>query len=237
MSFDPEKHHRRSIRLNNYDYGQPGAYFVTLCAYRQQFWFGEIKNHQMRLNQIGKIVAYEWVSTCKIRPNFQLDQWIIMPNHLHGIVIITDYFNNKNQGDLGARNAPLHHQNWGDLGARNAPLHHQNWGDLGARNAPLHHQNWGDLGARNAPLQRKPNSLSSFIAGFKSAVTRRINLLRQNKEIPIWQRNYYESIIRDEKSLSAIREYIINNPKCWQNDPENLQIEQQSQELCLDLFF
>ena len=77
------------------------------------------------------------------------------------------------------------------------------------------------LGARNAPLQQEPNSISSFVAGFKSAVTKRINLLRENRDIPIWQRNYYESIIRDEQSLIAIQEYILNNPCQWQKDPDN----------------
>jgi REP element-mobilizing transposase RayT len=208
MTFDPEKHHRRSIRLRNYDYSQPGAYFVTICTYQKQSWFGEIKNGQMYLNQLGKIVADEWLKTCKIRPNFQLDEWVIMPNHFHGIVIINDY--SGDDQSLGAGNRPL---------------------DLGAGNRPL------DLGARDAPLQQKPNSLSSCIAGFKSAVTKRINLLRQNTDTPIWQRNYYESILRDEKYLAVVREYIINNPKNWPNDRDYLPIDQQSQELYLDLLF
>ena len=208
MTFDPEKHHRRSIRLRNYDYSQPGAYFVTICTYQKQSWFGEIKNRQIYLNQLGKIVADEWLKTCKIRPNFKLDEWVIMPNHFHGIVIINDY--SGDDQSLGARDAPL---------------------DLGARDAPL------DLGARDAPLQQKPNSLSSCIAGFKSAVTKRINLLRQNTDTPIWQRNYYESILRDEKYLAVVREYIINNPKNWTNDRDYLPIDQQSQELYLDLLF
>ncbi|MDB9543479.1 hypothetical protein PN472_10030 [Microcystis aeruginosa CS-1036] len=123
MTFDPEKHHRRSIRLRNYDYSQPGAYFVTICTYQKQSWFGEIKNGQIYLNQLGKIVADEWLKTCKIRPNFKLDEWVIMPNHFHGIVIINDY--SGDDQSLGARDAPL------DLGARDAPL------DLGARDAPL----------------------------------------------------------------------------------------------------
>ena len=199
MTFDPEKHHRRSIRLRNYDYSQPGAYFVTICTYQKRPWFGEIKNGQMYLNQLGKIVADEWLKTCKIRPNFQLDEWVIMPNHFHGIVIINDY--SGDDQSLGARDAPL------------------------------------DLGARDAPLQQKPNSLSSCIAGFKSAVTKRINLLRQNTDTPIWQRNYYESILRDEKYLAVVREYIINNPKNWTNDRDYLPIDQQSQELYLDLLF
>ena len=208
MTFDPEKHHRRSIRLRNYDYSQPGAYFVTICTYQKQSWFGEIKNGQIYLNQLGKIVADEWLKTCKIRPNFKLDEWVIMPNHFNGIVIINDY--SGDDQSLGARDAPL---------------------DLGARDAPL------DLGARDAPLQQKPNSLSSCIAGFKSAVTKRINLLRQNTDTPIWQRNYYESILRDEKYLAVVREYIINNPKNWPNDRDYLPIDQQSQELYLDLLF
>ena len=208
MTFDPEKHHRRSIRLRNYDYSQPGAYFVTICTYQKQSWFGEIKNGQIYLNQLGKIVADEWLKTCKIRPNFKLDEWVIMPNHFHRIVIINDY--SGDDQSLGARDAPL---------------------DLGARDAPL------DLGARDAPLQQKPNSLSSCIAGFKSAVTKRINLLRQNTDTPIWQRNYYESILRDEKYLAVVREYIINNPKNWPNDRDYLPIDQQSQELYLDLLF
>jgi REP element-mobilizing transposase RayT len=199
MTFDPEKHHRRSIRLTDYDYSQPGAYFVTLCTYKRQCWFGEIENDRMYLNQIGKIVANEWLRTAEIRSNFQLDEWIIMPNHLHGIVIIVDRLN-SNTDIVGADNANV-------------------------------------LGARNAPLQQKPNSLSSFIAGFKSAVTKQINLLRNNQDFPIWQRNYYESIIRDEKGLTAIREYIFNNPRQWQNDPDNLQNQQHLQELSLDLSF
>ena len=199
MTFDPEKHHRRSIRLRNYDYSQPGAYFVTICTYQKQSWFEEIKNGQIYLNQLGKIVADEWLKTCKIRPNFKLDEWVIMPNHFHGIVIINDY--SGDDQSLGARDAPL------------------------------------DLGARDAPLQQKPNSLSSCIAGFKSAVTKRINLLRQNTDTPIWQRNYYESILRDEKYLAVVREYIINNPKNWPNDRDYLPIDQQSQELYLDLLF
>ena len=149
MKFDPEKHHRQSIRLRNYDYSQPRFYFLTICTYKRQSWFGEIKNDRMYLNQIGKIVAEEWLNTPKIRPNFQLDAWVIMPNHLHGIVIINEHILETGKG------------------------------------------NQDILGARNAPLRQEPNSISSFVAGFKSAVTKRINLLRNNRDIPIWQRNYY----------------------------------------------
>lgn len=206
MKFDPEKHHRQSIRLRNYNYSQPGYYFLTICTYKKQCWFGEIKNDQMHLNQIGKIVAEEWLNTPKIRPNFQLDEWVIMPNHLHGIVII-----NENLNLLGDRNVSEQKT-------------------FGEGNRDI-------LGARNAPLRQEPNSISSFVAGFKSAVTKRINLLRDNRDIPIWQRNYYESIIRDEQSLIAIREYIVNNPCQWQKDSDNPVNDQSGQVLDMDLDF
>lgn len=93
------------------------------------------------------------------------------------------------------------------------------------------------LGERNSPLQQKPHSLSSCLAGFKGVVTKQIHLLRNNLEVPIWKRNYYESIIRDEKSLNTIREYIVNNPLNWENDPDNLRNHQQSEILPLDLIF
>jgi REP element-mobilizing transposase RayT len=195
MKFDPEKHHRQSIRLRDYNYSQPGYYFLTICTYKKQCWFGEIKNDQMYINQIGKIVANEWLNTPKIRPNFQLDEWVIMPNHLHGIVII-----NERISGLVDEKITL----------------------------------WG---ARNAPLRQEPNSISSFVAGFKSAATKRINLLRDNRDIPIWQRNHYESIIRDEQSLITIQEYIKNNPCQWQKDSDNPVNDQSEQALDLDLYF
>ena len=92
-------------------------------------------------------------------------------------------------------------------------------------------------GARNAPLRQETNSISSFVAGFKSAVTKQINLLRDNRDIPIWQRNYYESIIRDEQSLIAIREYIRHNPCQWPKDPDNPVNDQLGQVLDLGLRF
>jgi REP element-mobilizing transposase RayT len=101
MNFNPQKHHRRSIRLKGYDYALPGAYFVTICTYQRQCWFGEILDGRMYLNQIGNVVAQEWVGSSQIRPGMKLDQWVIMPNHLHGLVILTDI--------VGAHScAPLH---------------------------------------------------------------------------------------------------------------------------------
>jgi putative transposase len=88
MKYDPDKHHRRSIRLPGYDYSQPGAYFVTICAYQRQCIFGDVIDGQMRLNQYGAIVADEWQKSSIIRREIELDAWVVMPNHFHGIVII-----------------------------------------------------------------------------------------------------------------------------------------------------
>ncbi len=90
MNFNPQKHHRRSIRLKGYDYAQLGAYFVTICTYQRQCWFGEILDGRMYLNQIGNVVVQEWVRSSQIRQEIELDTWVIMPNHIHGIVLITD---------------------------------------------------------------------------------------------------------------------------------------------------
>ena len=82
---------RRSIRLKGYDYAQDGAYYVTICTYKKTRIFGEVVEEEMRLNEIGDIVEEEWQRTPKIRPEVELDEFIVMPNHLHGIVIIKDH--------------------------------------------------------------------------------------------------------------------------------------------------
>ncbi|MFM8294443.1 MAG: transposase [Microcystaceae cyanobacterium] len=197
MKYNPEYHHRRSIRLQGYDYSQTGIYFVTICAYQRQCLFGEIRNGKMSLNQIGKIVAQEWLKSAEIRQEIELDEWIIMPNHLHGIVVI-----DKKDDNFGVNY---------DRGANyDKDVNY----DKGANY---------NKGASLAPLQRdkrKSKSLSSFIGGFKSSVTKRIKSICDHSNPVIWQRNYYEIIVRDENQLNQIRQYTINNPQKWDEDPE-----------------
>ncbi len=90
MKYDPQLHHRRSIRLKDYDYAQAGAYFITLCCQDKAHLFGEIQNGEMLLNEYGKIAHNEWLETPGIRKNVELDVFVIMPNHLHGILILTN---------------------------------------------------------------------------------------------------------------------------------------------------
>jgi len=88
MKYDPDKHHRRSVRLKGYDYSQNGAYFITICTQNRECLFGKIVNRKMLINDAGKIAYDEWIKTGKMRKNIIIDQFIIMPNHIHGIIII-----------------------------------------------------------------------------------------------------------------------------------------------------
>ena len=187
MKYNPQYRRRRSIRLPHYDYSQSGFYFVTICTHQKQCLFGDLVDGKMLLNQIGKMVREEWLKSSQIRQEIELDEWVIMPNHLHGIVVI------QNNNSINKKGASL------------------------------------------APLQRKPKSLSSFVAGFKSSVTRRIKIFCTQSNPRIWQRNYYESIIRNERHLNQIRQYIIDNPYKWAYDTEKP--ENDLQELLIDFIF
>ena len=189
MQLNREKHHRRSVRLKGYDYAGPGAYFVTVCAWNRECIFGDIINGEMKLNEYGKVVQREWMNTVDIRPNVELDEFIIMPNHFHGILLI-----DGNDGcDVGAR--------------RCLALYNTN-----ANNRATH---------RVAPTTLHPNSLGSIIGQFKSIVTKQINRLGNTPGMPVWQRNYFEHVIRNEKELFMIRQYIRLNPVQWDIDQEN----------------
>jgi REP element-mobilizing transposase RayT len=168
-------HHRRSIRLHGYDYTQAGAYFVTLCAHGRECLFGAVVDGEMRTNPFGQIVDDEWRLSVRLRAEIELDAWVVMPNHVHGIVVIVP---------AGRGDRPV---------------------------APTN-------GPARGP---QPRSLGAFIAGFKSAATKRINEWRQSPGSPVWQRNYYEHIIRNDESLNRIRQYIADNPMHWETDREN----------------
>ncbi len=172
---------RHSIRLHGYDYSQPGAYFVTLVAARRECVFGEIVGQEMRLNRLGEIVQYEWQRTPHVRREIELGAFVVMPNHFHGIVVISA------DALLGAS----------AVGATGR--------------SPLR------------PHGPEPRSLGALIAGFKSSVTKQINLLRSTPNLPVWQRNYYEHIIRNAKDWDRIHWYIESNPCMWAMDEENPQ--------------
>jgi len=173
---------RRSLRLSEYDYSGPGAYFVTLCVHNRECLFGDVVKNEIRLNRFGKIAREEWLRSSEVRSEIVLDVFVVMPNHLHGIVFIDSDEDSCVAVCEGA--------------------------DLGAHG--------------RAPLQQRPKrSLGSFVAGFKSVVTKRVNEIRGAPGRPLWQRNYFDHIIRTQRELDRVREYILTNPDQWHLDAEN----------------
>lgn len=184
-------HRRRSIRLPGYDYTQPGAYVVTICTHERVHLFGKVVDGEMRLNTYGEIVREEWFRTAEVRPNVELldDEFVIMPNHTHGITWIVD---------VGTTHWPV-------VGGQIVGVQR--------RCAPT----------STAPTKPNvaPGSLGAIIRSFKSTVTRRVNTLRTTPGAPVWQRNYWEHVIRDERALDCIRRYIAHNPLRWHLDRYN----------------
>jgi len=176
------KVNRHSLRLKGYDYASPGAYFITLVTWQREDLFGNIMNDEMVLSPLGKIAHDEWLRSTIIRNEIHLfeDEFIVMPNHLHGILWIVASSPAKVDSDY--------------------------------RNDGIR----TDRGASLAPLQRKPKSLSSFIAGYKSSVTSRAR--NELKMTNVWQRNYYDHIIRNVDDLKKIWNYIDTNVRIWNDD-------------------
>jgi len=164
--------HRRSIRLPEYDYSQPGVYFITICTFRKQVLFGEILNVEMQLNEFGRIVLQVWNALPSRYEIIELGPFVIMPNHIHGII---------NIHEVGA----IHE----------LPL-------------PL----------TNDRVDRRKMVLPLAIGYFKMNAAKSINLLRQTPGQPVWQRNFYEHIIRNEDDLLQVSEYIAANPASWESD-------------------
>ena len=214
MKYDPQKHHRRSIRLKGYDYTQPGAYFVTFCTYQRDEILGEILHGEMKLSALGKILQEEWFRTAQIRKEIQLfdDEFIVMPNHGHGIIRIIE-----TAGADGVRPEDGVHQINQDAHGDDQDARDKDQDARGEnQDAPGENQD-----ARGASLRRVPRSLGSVMAGFKASVTSRAK--RELNIAGIWQRNYYDQIIRNDRELENIQRYIRNNPLNWQQDRDNLQ--------------
>lgn len=146
---------------------------MTICAWKRQCAFGDIIDGKPQLCPFGEIVLAEWLRTSQIRPAIMVDAFVVMPNHLHGILIITDYEGRVQRATTEAFGKPV------------------------------------------------SNSISTIVRLFKSTVTKRVNELRRTPDAPVWQRNYYEHIIRDERELKLVREYIVNSPLQWDLDREN----------------
>ena len=183
--YNPDVHHRRSIRLSAYDYGQAGAYFVTVCTQNRVCLFGEIVNDVMRLNAAGRMLVAHWQRLPQRFPSVQLDAFVVMPNHIHGVIVLT-----------GQSAASL----------------------VGTTRATS--------GTTGATTRVAPTLLGSVVGAYKSLTTvEYVHGVKAYGWMPfdskLWQRNYYEHIIRDEVTLFRIRDYIVYNPSKWAEDSEN----------------
>jgi len=192
MAYDPEIHHRKSIRLRGYDYSAPGRYFVTICAQEKACLFGGIASGQIELNDYGRIVENVWKELPLHFPLVELDRFVVMPNHFHAIAVIVDP--RAKRVGAGFPRPDLEQSETGVGAGFPRPM------------SPILNP-----GGENPPLR----ALGDVIRWFKYESTKRINELRGMAGRRIWQRNYYEHIILSDKSYRKIREYIADNPKNW----------------------
>lgn len=216
VSYDRERDHRRfdaahgrrSIRLKGYDYSRPGAYYVTICTYRQACALGRVVDGEMVFNDAGRIVQECWDDLPNHYSHVRLDAFVIMPNHVHGIIVLT-------RCGVGAGLGPAEMV---ALGSREEPASRD---AVRARKpAPTNHDR-ATVCAPKPDVRGKRHGLPEIVRGFKTFSARRINRLRGTTGTPVWQRNYYEHIVRNEEDLCRIREYVAGNPARWPLDAEN----------------
>jgi len=184
MPYDPKIHHRRSIRLPGYDYSQTGAYFVTICAHQKKHLFGEVIEGEVKTNEIGEMIWLYWDHLPRRYPNIEIDKFVLMPNHIHGIIRIVE--------------------------------------PVRAIHESPRKTSRDSVGAVHEPPLRRKMLLAKIIGYFKMNTAKRINEMRGLAGVPVWQRNYYEHIVRNDDELNKIRDYIVTNPLRWPTDPENL---------------
>ncbi len=191
MTFNPEIHHRRSIRLRDYDYSRAGAYFVTICTFERECLFGDIVDGVMRLNEVGRMVNDSWQRIVTHFIGVEIDQFVIMPNHFHGIVTTVGAgFPRPNQTDATIT--------------------------VGAGSPRPNQTDQTNQGGETPPLRGV--TLGQIVGYFKYQSTKHINQTRNTPGTPVWQRNYYERVIRDDRELTTIRQYIADNPAKWAED-------------------
>jgi REP element-mobilizing transposase RayT len=200
MSLFRNKYRIQSARLPQWDYSSPGWYFVTMCTINRKCMFGDIADNEMRLNELGRIVHDEWQKTRIQRANIQLDEFVVMPNHVHGIVQILSTNDCNSDGGDDTRRRDV---------ARNVSTKNSTNPTTHGKNEPP---------KTMSAISPKPGSLSEIVRSFKSAATKCINESRRTPGIPVWQPRFHDHIIRNNHELFAIRRYIRNNPANWADD-------------------
>lgn len=197
-------HDRRSIRLSGYDYGQAGAYFVTICAQDRANRFGVIADGTMRMNDAGRMVHDAWDGLPSHYPGVDVDAFVVMPDHVHGIIILTD------DESVGA-------------GPRACPCVVRDGNDGQPQDDGQPRDDGQPQGV--APTGARRLTLPDAVHRFKSFTTARYRAGVRDHGWPafdrrLWQRNYHEHIVRTDAELDRIRQYIVNNPAFVHSDRE-----------------
>ena len=242
------QNHRQSVRIEGYDYSRAGAYFVTICTRHREVVFGGIVNGAMILNEFGSVVSYCWRDLPRRFQTIGIDAFVIMPNHVHGIIMLTADSDPKvtRRPSVGAgfvttspRHAArptgpvaIHH------GAISRPAPTEGVASetivsvgaglatttvRGAARPYVPSASHRGVVPRPAPTSAAagPVSLPDIIRVFKSLSARRINGMRHTRGLPLWQRGYYEHVIRTEDELGRAQTYITDNPSLWSLDSDN----------------
>ena len=169
---------------------------MSICASGRKCLFGDIESGLMRLNEYGKIVTTEWLRSAEVRLEIECGEFVVMPNHFHGIVRIVGAYGNT----------PF-------VG------HDREYGSTEGAYGNTERAHGNTEGAYcHTPLRSPSRNIGAMVRGFKGAVSRRINESRNTPGALVWQRNYYEHIIRDDADYNRIAEYVVNNPKRWLED-------------------
>ncbi len=191
------KYRIESARLKGYDYSSEGSYFITICAHKMQHFFGHIENEKMQLNEIGELAEKFWKEIPEHFPHAMLDAFIIMPNHIHGIITLNPKKMNvqTSQCDVSIPYTP------NDTYTTNAKETSQC--DVSTKQQKM------------AAIRPKSGSLSVIIGSYKSVVSKHAHKISKNFD---WQERFHDRIIRDENEFARIANYIRNNPKNWEDD-------------------
>ncbi len=216
---------RRSIRLKGYDYSQEGLYFITICCQDRASLFGKIIRGDMILNDAGRMVSTEWLALKKRFPNIELHEYMIMPNHFHGILEIVaappTIGENHKQANVGENDNIPNGQPQGIVKTGNT-VRASLAGDQNHKSPNVGDKDNNPNGQPQgiAPTRK---TVGDIIGAFKSITSvKYIRGIKTNNwkrfNGKLWQRNYWEHIIRDEQSFYRISEYIINNPRKWTED-------------------
>lgn len=219
------KYRIQSHRRPHWDYSGNGFYFITLVTQNRECNLGEIINTQMILSDFGKVVNDEWIKSFEIRNELFCDEYIIMPNHLHAIVVIDNPTNNPPSTD---NSDVVDGSN--DYDGTNETHIIETHGRASLQSKHHANQQFKQSESANPSFFRQPQSISSFIGGFKSAINSKIDdyidehqleIPKYNRTNHFFQPNYHDHIIRNDAEHQRIRQYIINNPKNWKDDTFN----------------